>query len=785
MYDGEVQFNIYQVGIRMQNPALAADGTEPPPLDENTVTSLVGELYQTLSAHPDITARAAQLQFAETCALVLAGLRPPSTIIAAEAPTGTGKSMAYLLAGAAISSLTGHPVVVSTATLLLEHQLARHDLPLLHSILGDPYLDAEPLVVVGRQRYLCLNRMAGLLGVHPDQGHLFDDADDFEGTARWPRKPRRGETKALRQALEQMIAAPNAGAGCPQTIDDISSHGEVATPEGPPPGGARRGRIGADLMDAIGAKRGTCLGSKCRYRGACPMLSVRKRIRKARIVVANHALVLSSRFHGGILPPPDESYLVFDEGHRVGEIARDAFSGRLDPARAQRALAAMIRALSHLRALYGRVGQVSDLDLAVAALAKAEMDLSRVPAPQLLTGGKPLLRFTLSAGVPDELRQAAATLASAIEDAELAVGEMLATVRDTQQSGRSADGGVEKLQIELGIGHQRLCDLSRVTRLLTAEQPDSPVAVWCTPDEYHASHVDVGAELSARIWKRTRGAVITSATLRTSSGWNYLFSDLGLPPATHRLTIGSPFDYRRSMLVAPRLGNDPNMTDEHSARVARLAVALARRFARNTPARNEPDPHGDHHGHGILLLCTSWRELDLVLDRVRVALPDLPLVCQGQEPLPSLVESLRAHIDAGAVAILAGVASLAEGLDLPGPLCEAVIISKLPFAQPEDPMAEARAEWCVARGGNAFRDLVLPEATRRMAQAVGRLVRNENDRGVVFVCDHRLMSRSYGRLIGGVLPGFRRQTIDDLDAIITWVETLASAPEPARARAEA
>ena len=255
-----------------------------------------------------------------------------------------------------------------------------------------------------------------------------------------------------------------------------------------------------------------------------------------------------------------------------------------------------------------------------------------------------------------------------------------------------------------------------------------------------ASAPIVAAEhLIERIWSHAFGAVLTSATLRSLGRFEPFLAAAGLPEETVCAELPSPFDYPRlGVLRVPAMRSDGGDRDAHTAEVGRLL----------------PDLVGSNQA--ALVLFTSWRQMRDVFEAMPRSLRD-DILMQGQHSRQYILDSHRSRVDDGARSIIFGLASFGEGIDLPGGYVSHVIIVKLPFAVPDDPMALAQAEWVESRGGNAFMEVSVPEASLRLTQACGRLIRSEQDQGAITLLDRRIVSRRYGQAMLAALPPFSRE----------------------------
>ncbi len=245
--------------------------------------------------------------------------------------------------------------------------------------------------------------------------------------------------------------------------------------------------------------------------------------------------------------------------------------------------------------------------------------------------------------------------------------------------------------------------------------------------------------LRDRVWSRAAGAVLTSATLTALGSFDRIIQRAGLPQDCVFATVASPFDYAgRACLAVPRLQSDPGNHPEHTREISHWlddSLDLA---------------------EASLVLFASRRQMREVYDRTGLALRDRILL-QDHFTKQELLRLHRTRIDAGEGSVIFGLASFAEGIDLPGAYCRHVVIAKIPFAVPDDPVEAALAEWVEARGGNPFMEISVPDAALRLVQASGRLLRTEEDSGRITLLDRRIVTRQYGRRILDSLPPFRRQ----------------------------
>ncbi len=576
-------------------------------------------------------ARAEQAALAAAVELALAS----GEHLVAEAGTGTGKSLAYLLP--ALES--GRRVVVATATKALQEQLLAKDVPAAAQALGR---DVRVAVLKGRQNYLCRRQ---LLSFGP---MLLRDPRDEEAF----------------EALQPWLAATETGDRAELTVEPSEA-------------------LWAEL--AVGSDR--CAGRRCSLLSTCFSEAARNRAGEAELVIANHALYFADLAAGGGVLPEHEA-VVFDEAHRLEETAAAWLGARVSR--------------SGLRRL------ATDVERACREASES------VPAralDRIERAGDRLLRAVAPASGRRRLREIP------IEDALVLVDALAALGAELQ--GRAE--GLDQLS------RRTLTMVEQVEACL--EPADLERVVWAEPDTIAWAPVDVSRELRERLWSDGPTAILVSATLTTGEDAAFVRRRLGLDHA-RELVVGSPFDYReQALLYVPRTMPDPR-TDGFSERAAdEVASLLSLSSGR------------------ALVLTSSYRALGVLRDRIVGRVPFEVLV-QGDAPRERLLERFRSEIGS----VLLATSTFWQGVDIPGESLSLLVIDKLPFSAPGDPLHEARCEAVEAAGGDWFRDFALPSAVLQLRQGFGRLIRSHDDCGVVAILDPRLRTRPYGRSFLAALP---------------------------------
>jgi ATP-dependent DNA helicase DinG len=279
----------------------------------------------------------------------------------------------------------------------------------------------------------------------------------------------------------------------------------------------------------------------------------------------------------------------------------------------------------------------------------------------------------------------------------------------------------------------------------TKPDPKWPVARWITLVELDetadfelvSSPILASQRLRDDLWNRCCGAVATSATLTALGNFDRFRLRSGTPDDAIYEVVPSPFDFaQRACLRIPAKAVDGNQAQEHTQSILDLLPTLI------------------NPNQGTLVLFSSRRQMTEVFEGLAESWQQMILL-QGNESKQILLQKHRERLDEQQGSVLFGLASFAEGVDLPGRYCEHVIIAKIPFAVPDDPVEAAMAEWIEAQGGNAFMQIAVPDAAIKLVQACGRLLRTEEDSGTVTVLDRRLVSKRYGKAILNSLPPFR------------------------------
>lgn len=587
-----------------------------------------GALAATL---PGFEARAEQAALAAAVERALA----TGEHLLAEAGTGTGKSLAYLIP--ALES--GRRVVIATATKALQEQLLANDVPAAARALDRT---VHVAVLKGRQNYVCRKQLVGFGQM------LLRDPDD----------------EAAYEALLPWLGETETGDRAELPVEPSAS-------------------LWAEL--AVGADR--CAGRSCPFLSSCFAEAARARAGEAELVIANHALYFADlSAGGGVLP--DHDAVVFDEAHRIEETAATWLGGRVSRA-----------ALRRFASDIERGCREADEAVPGRALDRVERAGDRLIGAIAPPSGRRRLRQP------------------PVEEALVLVDALAALADELHGRGEGLDQ----------LSRRALAIAGQVEACMSEGERER--VIWAEPDTIAWAPVDVSLRLRELLWGEGPTAILVSATLTTGDDARFVRQRLGLDNA-RELVVGSPFDFREQVLLyVPRTMPDPRGDGfaERAADEAAALLALSRGRA--------------------LVLTSSYRALDVMRQRIVGRVPYEVLV-QGDLPRERLLERFRAEVDS----VLLATSTFWQGVDIPGESLSLLVIDKLPFSAPGDPLHEARCEAVEARGGDWFRDFALPAAMLQLRQGFGRLIRSHEDRGVVAILDPRLRTRPYGRAFLSALP---------------------------------
>lgn len=644
-------------------------------------------------------------------------------IIAAEAGTGVGKSFAYLIPALTWADENEERVVISTATINLQQQLIEKDIPLVKKMTGS---QVKAVLVKGRRNYICHSRLKEQL----DENSLFlDDGDPLKVLSQWAEISATGSRTELNFHPDEL------------------------------------------LWSKVCSESDTCTGMRCSHFENCFVMRARREAASAGILVVNHHLLFADLGlrqagagfeNGAVLPVYDR--LIFDEAHNIENSATSFFSESLSK----------YSVFQLLNRLYRQKrGKPLGIILRMEAITGPASTL--VEIPQQITN----------------VRVKAELLDSICQDF---TGDSY-NRRITESMGESLDSGVLNPIGELQRSIIVLIESCSDTLKLVPENLDeSPVvfefkaimrrlqeaASFCEKfrnfpeysdsvfwierkktssgesfERFVITPLDIASMMNETVFEQFKSVVCTSATLTVKNSFNFWQSRVGLNYVDSERTLNqifsSPFDYKKQVLLA--VPSDAPLPEEYEQYI---------RFITEISAKSLEISEG-----GALLLFTSYEMLKNVYNELQPLFQKLGITAyrQGDDDRTRLLNNFRNDISS----VLFATDSFWEGVDTPGESLRLVIIYRLPFRVPSDPVVMARMEAIKERGGNPFMELSLPEAVMKFKQGFGRLMRRQTDRGVVLILDSRVVKKRYGSIFINSLPPASR-AIKNSDAILLEIE---------------
>jgi len=622
-----------------------------------------GKLAKALTAFEP---RTGQQQMAEAVTEILAAGTERSdgraSVLLVEAETGIGKTLAYLVP----ALLSGQRVVISTATITLQDQILKKEIPLLSKILGK---EIPALCMKGRQNYLCHYRW---FQHRSSPQASFTRNREEEKIEQWLSKTETGDRAELSWLPDKTALWPK-----------------------------------------ISAQSNQCLGGECPEFSLCFVGRLRKRAGSVRLLIVNHHLFFSDLAlrkagFGEILPRYQS--VIFDEAHHLENVATNFFG----------------KHFSHYQFLdlVADIERQGDADLPSKTFKRIDnfgrglkQRLEEFESLFPVQRGRypllPLLEKTKGWQENiDNLSHGLEQLAEKCSDLSVhgEVWNSFAERADLLQQNLNHIAGSDQLNAEYFIRWY--------------ERRERTVSLSATP-------VKIADELDACLYGAVDAIVMTSATLTTGGDFKYVRERLGVDDSAKTLRLQSPFDYKgRTLLYVPEKGfPEANAPEYPTLLCERMLQLLLRSKGR------------------ALVLFTSFRSMDLVADYLAGKL-QYPVLVQGTASRQALLETFREETDS----VLLAVASFWEGVDIAGESLSCVLIDKLPFEVPSDPVIQARMKAIESDGGKPFFSFQVPRAILSLRQGVGRLMRSSRDRGVIGIMDIRLYSKGYGRMFRSSLP---------------------------------
>ncbi len=632
-----------------------------------------------------------------------------NSILCVEAPTGTGKTFAYLLSSIPIAKANKKKLVISSANVALQEQLLLKDIPEAQKYCS---VDFEYTLVKGRSRYVCIRNLINLCEDNTTGDNLFDSSLLFD------EPPGKRQIEEMSELLDDYSAKKWNG-----EIDDL-----MHTPD-------------HSIWQKINCNRFTCTAKSCEFYQDCAFFKARKQITKVDVIVANHDLVLADLSTGNtVLPDVDESIFIFDEAHHLSSKALSHFSLSTGTEFIKTSIRQAKGVSDQICKITGQdtpdinIKQMDDYLADLTALLKALdfddeiylFDQGQVDA-SIKEIGKNLF---ISAGN--------------IQNKFSALRESWTDYLKIKVLDKSI---IDPINNASGECEQHLTSVIELfsSFLASDDNTKSPHSRWIekstlankkTNYSLCSAQTDISSNLDALIWSKAAGVVLTSATLSSLGSFDRLNKQLGLKKSDNQyLRLPSPFVFDQVDFVVAKFKANPTQVFEHTKEVAGQLLK-----------RIDTD-------EGSLVLFASNKQMQIVADMIEDKI-GCELFIQGEYPKKTILEKHTNLRKKGKGSIIFGLDSFAEGVDLKGDNLTHVVIVKLRFSVPTSPIDKTLADYLQSQNRNPFMEISLPDASLRLIQACGRLIRTETDTGKITIFDNRLTTKFYGKQLLAALPNY-------------------------------
>jgi len=634
----------------------------------------------------------------------------------------------------AIGETRDKKVCISTATVALQEQLVDKDLPFLKKYAG---LKFDFALVKGRQRYVCRQKLTQAVATDsPQAGFTFAE------------KPQASDIRTL-NAMHKALT-------------DGSWHGDIDSWKSPIP---------HHIWSQVQSDKHSCLKTLSEHHH-CPFHKARETMEQAHVLVVNHSLLLADLELGGgkILSPPDETFYIIDEAHHLPKVTRDHSSASVT-------LRGAIDWLTKLRETGDKMAKLIKSQRAISPALKLSDDCQDllIEMQKVLTfvdnnaktyflennatdnsnnfknNDDKVYRFD-NGIIPKSLKNWAEDCNELSKKSLSHLNKLYNALIEAVKDGDCQMYLAEPVLSEAGFMIQRLENLQSLWHMYAKTDSDkaAPMARWIQIQDpvkasarqdylLCASPIEVGFTLEDKLWSQCEGAVLCSATLLALNSFDNFRFQAGLrnDDGSQYQQVTSPFDYQNNaQLVVAKMTNEPSAMQFTDELIDKLPKYL-------------------EQGSASLVLFSSYWQMEKVAQALREK-NQLDIAVQGEHSRQHIIEKHKKNCDNNKTSIIFGTQSFSEGLDLPGNYLNNLIITKLPFSVPTSPVEQAQAEYITAKGGNPFMSLSVPDTSKKLVQACGRLLRNEKDEGVITLMDKRVVTKRYGKQLLDSLPPFER-----------------------------
>lgn len=660
-------------------------------------------------AMPEYKNRASQNKMiAEICKTLTGEYKDLNPIICVEAPTGVGKTIAYLISTLPIAKKNNKKVIIATATIALQEQIMFKDIVDLKKYSA---IDFEYTLAKGRSRYLCIRNVINLLNADKEEiifekSLLDDDIND--------------EQIKILEEFEKDYSVNRW-------------NGEIDSLENPPE---------KKLWQKICCNRFSCSAKNCEFYNDCAFFKSRKKISKADVVITNQDLVLSDIINdSSILPKAQDCIFIFDEGHHLAEKSLSHFANSVSTDFIK-------NTVNKTYAMIEKIAKITNKNI-IDKEKNKKLDEALTNLNTALTNlqyEENIHLFNLYQ-IDKQIINHTKELANYFDDTLNDFFDAKEYCENFFKKNKLNAKNLEDIQIINADIEQSLIAIINLLQNFNEKiaPPEPPSSNWIEKlttvgkknnYQINFAKIDIANYLYENLWSKVSGAVITSATLSTLGNFNKINKQLGLNKDSNKyLRLNSPFDNKLVKFIIAKMQFSPKDTLQHTQE---LAKQLIKRIDKTK---------------ATLVIFASNNQMHNVLDLVEKEI-DCQILVQGQFNKKTILEKHKKLRSQGDGSIIFGLDSFAEGVDLKGDNLNNVMIAKLRFNVPTSPIEKTKYVYLESIGKNPFMEISLPNASLKLVQTCGRLIRTEKDFGTITIFDNRIVEKFYGKYLLKNLPQY-------------------------------
>ena len=659
---------------------------------------------------PNFSNRSSQNKMIAEIAKTLAGEYPKSNpILCVEAPTGTGKTMAYLIGCLPISQANKKKLIIACANVALQEQILYKDI-----VEAKKYssVEFEYALAKGRSRYVCIRNLINLTEETSNTQTIFEDA------LLWDEPPSQNQLEKLGDMTDNYSSNRWSG-----EIDDLESPPEFS------------------LWQKVACNRFTCTAKNCEFYNDCAFFKARKKASQADVIIANHDLVLADIINGNnILPDVNDCIFVFDEAHHFAQKALSHFSINASTEFMKTSIRQAQSAIDQISKITNQKtsgSHIKKVDEAIEELIEVINNFEYLDDVYL---------FDMP-GVSSDVSNLCKNLLIIFNTAFGNFLDQRDNWQDYCKRNNVEQATMDNLNNIIGLNDLNLASILSLLNAFTQniDTKSPPTSNWIVKSKLsnkktnyrlNTAKIDVSSHLQNLIWSKAAGVIFTSATLTSLSSFDRMNQQLGLKEKENRyLRLTSPFNHKSVDFIVANIKASPSEVFEHTQELAR---ELKKRIDNKA---------------ATLVLFASNSQMQMVADLVEKTI-GCDLLVQGEYSKKRILEKHIEKRKKGEGSVIFGLDSFAEGVDLKGDNLNHVMIAKLRFSVPTSPIEKTTQSYLESLNRNPFLEISLPDASLRLVQACGRLIRTETDTGKITIFDNRIKTKFYGKQLLEALPGY-------------------------------